>query len=1063
MSNEAVVVLVSFERFSKTFVKMRTPFKGPRRTGGSPTGDSCLKELPGSVKASREGTETPVKIHAETESNPKRGHSEYGNTTTSEMTLPVESAVSLTNSKVGVHSDPPSENAAVSKDAAVSSKTTRQKTGGKGNSHDKNNGRLTAAEKKEKKALQKEKKALEAAAPTSEPLDRARRESGIDGGLAQLKDCAQLASTPVVPTIVADVGISAAPGSGPPGGAEKPPPKIVKQFFVRNQDDLLPYYNGDIVIFQQPEEERIVESGVLMRCQTFGIGWVNVHEDDAKNTKEVYTRPSTSWLLMPACGARGIVGDIITPEMRYLVFYPLFDFLRSRLPTVSLNDSIAKAAMALASKNFQLGDYITSTVQAFIHQKSVDGHVLGNQMFRQVITQNGGEVGFDDFGQTTQVMHGNPIVRWGQLVGTNPIDRAVPWEDVRTDVIVSKIRGNVEWDGDRPKFPERECKPGLPINWFFRFCHIDPESNFSVLANSNTNYNGALSRLLQCRPDEHCFRENAITTGFWLFKTMSARHPLQADFFAEVFKLCIGTRKVEHRLEAPAVEDVYKVRLINDRAIHDFARFIEDSNPSALQQVVDSAHTSMNWAYQSLYQECVHFVGASVYRKAYALLPHIKQKARLRFVDGEEIHVDNIPTTSSAKALLKREMAKFGKQGRLYVTLASGCIDSPHSPEYAKKAMDGLHTFVRGDYVLQIFICGVMRPTTLNDVFNSIFLLSTTPNMVFVVIFSDDSVYAININGCIYILNVDVKSNDSSQDVPAFLALSMIMGHYGEDATLALLQQSRLPITCQSPCGDFGFELAFKGIMEQSGNSMTSALNHTGSTGIAIHAFHQIVDHLEDSSVFEKNYIPSGEEIVNAIQRGAKEMGHVVTFDDTDGVMERVQFLKRSPLRTEASSPFGVGYVSIMNIGCILRSLGGIHGDMDAAMLGVPVGVFRNMSWNERMNWHVGGVIEGLKHEPSSPILDALRKRFPPRGSTVVSESVFHREIGSEWYDLLGPTSIDASAIDAGYEFMERRYGLTTADLNPLITAIHTLRLGDWVSTYAFSRIMEVDYGVPLG
>jgi len=199
-----------------------------------------------------------------------------------------------------------------------------------------------------------------------------------------------------------------------------------------------------------------------------------------------------------------------------------------------------------------------------------------------------------------------------------------------------------------------------------------------------------------------------------------------------------------------------------------------------------------------------------------------------------------------------------------------------------------------------------------------------------------------------------------------------------------------------------------------------------------------------------------------AITHGAALAGHLVTteswvFDGTP-VYEKMQFLKMSPMCTTVGT-----WTYSQNLGCLLRSLGSIEGDMTAKMLNVSDATFNNMSWDERMDIFTTGVVNGYAPEPGNCILSALRARFAygtvvvPAG-TVISVLLQTNENGGGQQEMENRSGLQIDNVS-----LCRRYDIQEYDLDLLCSHIRSLQLGHDSITRAVGQIYSTDYGVPTG
>jgi hypothetical protein len=359
-------------------------------------------------------------------------------------------------------------------------------------------------------------------------------------------------------------------------------------------------------------------------------------------------------------------------------------------------------------------------------------------------------------------------------------------------------------------------------------------------------------------------------------------------------------------------------------------------------------------------------------------------------------------------------------------------------PEFVKLCIDGMHVFNRNNKTMAVYIMAKPRSETLDHLFSLLKEALSTESFCQAIIYSDDSCIS-GKNGDSFGYNVDISSNDSSQDVPAFLAAYLSMGGFHEARAEGLIDQCLLPILlCNPESRDEMVKIKFDGPFEGSGTVLTTILNHYASLMIYLAFFHLWTE---------------GElGVEDCIRQGASLVGHVVTVEPWghSGVdINKAQFLKRSP--------DGATMRSCINLGCLLRSMGTLDDELTPTQLCVSNPEFVAMTMNQRMMRFFSSVMEGWKNEPSNSILNALRERFNSDHSVVeVVEKLKHDSLK---YVL--PESVDYSSTFSDVGIIAR-YGLSSDEISDAVELIRNIQLGQVVSCTAFSKIYHVDYGLPL-
>lgn len=326
------------------------------------------------------------------------------------------------------------------------------------------------------------------------------------------------------------------------------------------------------------------------------------------------------------------------------------------------------------------------------------------------------------------------------------------------------------------------------------------------------------------------------------------------------------------------------------------------------------------------------------------------------------------------------------------------------------------------------------KTSEIEALFRHMISIDQTPDTIVFGCFSDDSVIAWNLPCGIGYANVDISSCDSSNGPLIFSIVFRMLYQLDPESAFCYLKQCRQPILCRNPQEQSQlFKILFPTCFEGSGTALTTILNTVASVLICF----AIVQVLTREPQLD---------IETAIIRGAELVGHKVTVDlcvDGTGkyVPEKIQFLKFSPMRTTTGA-----YVPVRNLGCIIRGLGKTFGDLTPRQLGMTDAEWRTTSQQVKFHKFIGGVIQGLKHEPHHPFLDGLRENFTP-------------------IQLIeAPTLVEADGDYSHFileeESLLNRYPIDRESLNQLYLIARELRLGSVVSSPAFVEAMVVDYGL---
>lgn len=486
---------------------------------------------------------------------------------------------------------------------------------------------------------------------------------------------------------------------------------------------------------------------------------------------------------------------------------------------------------------------------------------------------------------------------------------------------------------------------------------------------------------------------------------------------------------------------------------------------------LDSVKNGLHhWKYYTGYNQLLTFMAPVFSREFAASIPHVKKQLREHYVKGVLLHDNEDIMVRRLNACVKKELAKAGKAPRLFVSYAAGCMYANELPEWtkvlldrspdpddpaefesvAKDIMPNVYSCERSGLTFNVYIMSKMHTGSMDKAFKEMIYAMGIQNHLHVLVYSDDSVYVGNIRGQHFAFNVDVSSCDSSQGPLVFAMVGRILHNLHPERAHGLLRQCMLPITLSHPDDEAScITVNSHGPFEGSGTVLTTILNHVASYNISMAAFYVISNNLE---VFTSSSELDAQ-LAACIGAGAAMVGHKVSIESCrvggEVVIEKIQFLKRSPMQTTEGE-----WVSAVNYGCILRSLGTCEGDMMPIQLGLTPEQFARLTERERMEKFVVSVVQGLVNEPSSPIMDALRSLF------VSTTRPLAREFGVLEARSDNPDLVDGDNQDKSLDpdSVCRRYGLDSHELRELAACLGSLGLGRVVNSPAVTKIYKTDY-----
>lgn len=481
-----------------------------------------------------------------------------------------------------------------------------------------------------------------------------------------------------------------------------------------------------------------------------------------------------------------------------------------------------------------------------------------------------------------------------------------------------------------------------------------------------------------------------------------------------------------------------------------FASLMSDFSRTKLDSY---AHDHPNWIYRQNYENFTTFLDLKQSREELGVIPHVKKVLRKMFVDEQIIHADNENMTKVVEAKVKREFAKQGKVPRLYVTYDAGCMYANELPEYAKICLDGVRTFEHNGVRVHVNIFA--KPTTpgLVEALRVAIGCMSRRDEVYILIYSDDSVWTGNLNGVDFAFNVDISSCDSGNKGGVFGLIFMLLSRFNPALALGLISQCSKDIKLRNPEDpEEVCSIVMGSLFEGSGTVLTTILNHVAMYMVAQAAV-VILGNGKKVSCWQ--------EVSSLVSLSGVAFGHVLSVEAAMGPQgfcpEKIQFLKRSPLRLTSGE-----YVPVLNYGCIFRSFGSVEGDLTADMVGMSVVEFAQLSSSDRGDLFLSGVVAGLVNEPSSVVLTALRRRFSklpgsraPGGWGSVPSKAFSLQSS----DVLADAPSALVGEQVCMESLCLRYGVDPEQLLALAGKISDCRIGRIYPDECVGAFAKVDYG----
>jgi hypothetical protein len=771
-----------------------------------------------------------------------------------------------------------------------------------------------------------------------------------------------------------------------------------------------------------------VASGTQINCFEIGLGYVDVSSYPERNIHRT--------IIQPVIDFRSIEGYSYVDDTRLSVSVQAKTFeinlhflalLERQLPGKEANQLLMGSVLAQGIRYMSNCPSIYNTIITNTSQYYIE--LVRRRYYTLLIHPNNQRIYRNNFSEimhykvntsvhtdcgSTFVEHMNTML---QIDDVN-CDVVVDWSKRDDFVVLSSSDVEVEnWFDFKITKPRKVVRHDTAC---FRIIGSDSEDWVSF-DKTNHNLNKALKRAFAQRNGENLYRRNAIRLGNILSSTLTR------DDASEVEKLLRGSRNLEF---TPPM-------LVNKmhRVSQNISRILQYCHLGFLESCVGKWRGATNWAYYSIYKNMLTCLAPVIPRTASANIQHVKKKLRQAFIGRTILHNDADLMVRRMDVELKREIAKPGKVPRLFCSYDAGCMYSPELPEFVKVCINGHHFFhINGSISLDVHIYIMSKPKTgdLSKIFELLIDGVGVDNSLFWVIYSDDSCVSGKVAGKSFMYNVDVASNDSSQDVPAFLCCYLAMSQFHQQRGLGLIKQCLTPMSIEGPEGG-KLLVQFKGPFEGSGSTLTTILNHFGSTLICLAA---------------AEFIADGElDIQKCIRDGGALVGHEVTIDECiDCDHNQLQFLKHSPAIIEGK------IIPVQNVSCILRSLGRVNDNFVSSQFGVTADLFSSYTNEIIMENFTGGVIKGWCHESNHLILSSLRQRFLGGSKPPEPWPVHIRE-----HVILGEQG-DFSIWDST-EHLCNRYDVTREELNDLCTAIGEVKLGDVISSSVIAKFNAKDYG----
>jgi hypothetical protein len=764
-----------------------------------------------------------------------------------------------------------------------------------------------------------------------------------------------------------------------------------------------------------------------------------------------------------------------THEVDLWYFVPLFRKLNTMYPFVILSEAISKACHQYAEKHFLpigLSNFM-STVNHYLHNSKfaamkTHGHIDYAKLQSGSIVPVAG----DKFGcLQTNISRTGVLQELHKPWNTYATTCNLPTADAFREDLDYQCVGCTFTPADGLIYTTHKDQELANNIWkrtnFLRFVSLD--NSFELYDKSARNVELASKRMLGCRDHEKELSRGDNLFCLLLIHTLANRYDLRSQYICkhylpEIMKTLhlnyctavINTDRHHLDLNTCTYRTVVwlQLRTLNKKQktfikIEDY----EQDEIRSVQQTVnlvlgvlwrdfDNIHTlevkRVNWVYQKVFDSFTEALDCIAPKILCSEIDHVKKALRKVYVKGELLP-DDAPMIKNADADFKREDSKFEKVGRMFVKYNSGCMAANELPEYLKILINRTDTqYVhssRGKIRMQI-IRDPKRTITLTDLIKLLHLARNEEDYILYVCYGDDCCASGNVLNKQYSFNLDISSCDASNKSSTFILTLLKLCLFDTRRACILGQQCTVPIRIANPDNkDECLTVTFQQPFEGSGSTLTTVLNFDALVKICCHLTESLAQHLDFA----------------AIIKSVRSIGYNITVEDVGTNIpyrvEKFQFLKNSLHETSTGE-----LVSSINYGAIFRSFGSFDEIVTPIMCGLSPIEFDSLTYTERMDILLSGVVAGLKNEPGSIIMDALRCRFSKPTSSFSSN--FERFQEKEM------VSDNRSNFYITTESLCRRYDCLPADLELLAQQILTCECGQIMVSQAITQFFRVDYGV---
>lgn len=790
---------------------------------------------------------------------------------------------------------------------------------------------------------------------------------------------------------------------------------------------------------------------------------------------------------------------LIYQMAQYLVFTPLLEWFRKHVSAAATSESVQNVMMASSNRHFPGLDaeLVSQTINFYNHDMLYKKYLKINGVGVVAVT-------VEDRNEHDYLRNRMEMPYIGDVSVNNSVNCVVPdTYKIRDDIVVTvydhATQTSTEYDdttvdgNGNQRYPVFRNPTTDGRNSYYRsnYFHLQGTQgkHFQTYAVNDLNAQKALKRIIASRGDDDTFltqMQYSLMCSVWVEQdefvsledknrfTDVARLSFNYDDRSYFKGVRVGTFEynglstpyytniVTNKATVPWFSFSTKNYTITREMKYGGRDFFGNLNMHEIQETQKALFSDMksrvrmakldeyyiahpSWSYGKTLENLSTWLDRYTSRHECGIIPHIKKALRLMFVEREVVHSLDDCMVRKIEAKVKKEFAKPGKVPRLFTSYGGGCMYANELPEYLKVCLDGYY-HIPGPIEFTILLFAKPSSSGLKELFDRAINVTQRRNEVFIAIYSDDSLWAGNVNGVSFAYNVDISSCDSGNKGGIFALLFLLVSRFDVSMALGLIKQCSLPIQYKSTGTQDWLSVKVGSLFEGSGTVLTTLLNHTAMMMVAGAA----------KSIFNQVNIRHLKDVEESISKAGVCAGHVLTVEscmDSAGMVipEKLQFLKRSPLQTEDGE-----YLPVLNYGTIFRSFGSVEGDMMGVHLGLSPRDFANTSMKDRCDRFFSQVVAGLVHEPKSDVMDALRERFNYPGDTggvLPSSTRFDNQIEQEDCGFGAKGGISAASI-------ARRYDCSECDVLDFCETIRGIRVSHVYACKFLDEVYRVDYGL---